>query len=136
MFPKKAIVAGPVHLHLTPDPSSSSIALINTPISPDQILDAEGVTFSVGGRATATGLALHRLGVPTHLVGKVGDDRCGKVVLNRIREISPDLAGGLVLDPSTSTGVTIDLNPPDGGKSTQSIPGANNTFYASDIPPG
>jgi sugar/nucleoside kinase (ribokinase family) len=134
MFPKKAIIAGPVYLHLTPDLSSKLVVSFSTPLQPDQILDSEGVLFSVGGRAAVTGLALHRFGVPTHLVGKVGDDRFGEVVHHWIRGISPELAGGLVLDPSTSTGVTIHLSPPDGTKSTQSIPGANNTFYASDIP--
>lgn len=134
MLPKKAIVAGPVYLHLTADPFSKSIALFNTPLQPERIVEMEDVLFGVGGKAAATGLALHRLGVPTHLVGKVGDDRCGEVVLNQIRETSPDLAGGLVLDPSTRTGVKIHLNPPDGDKSPQYIPGANNTFYASDIP--
>ncbi len=134
MLPKKAIIAGPVDLNLTADPSSKSIALFNTPLQPERILETEDILFGVGGKAAATGLALHRFGVPAYLVGKVGDDRFGEVVLNQIREISPELARGLVLDPSTRTGVTIHLNPPDGDKSPQNIPGANNTFYASDIP--
>ena len=134
MLPKKAIIAGPVNLELTPDLSSKSVVSFSTPLQPEQILDSEGVLFSVGGRAAVTGLALHRFGVPTHLVGKVGDDRFGEVVLNEIRGISPELAGGLVLDPSTRTGVSIQHNLRDRVKSTQYIPGANNTFYASDIP--
>ena len=134
MLPKKAIIAGPVFLNLTAEPSSKSIPISTSPIQPDQVLEMEGVNFGAGGRAAVTGLALHRFGVPVHLVGKVGDDRFGKVVLNQIQGISSELAGGLVLDPSTGTGVKIDLNPPDGDKSIQYIPGANNTFYASDIP--
>ena len=134
MFPRKAIVAGPVNLNLIPDFSISSTEQFNAPTQPSQVFDTEGVTLGVGGKAAATGLALHRLGIPIRLVGKVGDDRFGEAVLDHIRAVDPGLVEGLVLDPSTSTGVMIHLNPPNEEETNQYIPGANNTFYASDIP--
>jgi sugar/nucleoside kinase (ribokinase family) len=129
MLPRKIIVAGPVYLSLTTESNSLTAATL-----PDQGLDAESVTHTVSGRAAVTAIALHHFGVPVHLVGKVGDDRFGRAVVNHCKEVSPELVPGIVLDPSTRTGVTIHDALQEGVGATQNSPGANNTFYASDIP--
>lgn len=134
MVPKKVIVAGPIRLELTPDPSSINMEQINTTVQPEQVFDMEGVTLGLGGGAAETALSLHRLGVPVRLIGKIGDDRFGKTVLDQVADFGPDLTHGLIVDPSTSTGVAIHARPPGENESVIYFPGANNTFYASDIP--
>lgn len=128
---RKAIIAGPVYLRMTTDPASTEMQFVEEPFKPDDVFDAQGVAFGIDGKAVETGLNLYRLKIPTRLVGKVGDDRLGAEVLRCLREISPELAEGIVLDLSVKTGAIVQSNPanPD-----HVSPGANKLFYASDMP--
>jgi len=45
-------------------------------------------TVSTGGAVSNTGIALHRLGVPTRLMGKVGDDILGRAIPDVLRSHS------------------------------------------------
>ena len=53
---------------------------------------------ATGGAVSNTGLALHHLGVPTSLLGKVGVDLFGGETLNVLRRIDPRLAEGMIVD--------------------------------------
>jgi len=102
-------------------------------LQPGRAIQAKGVTLSTGGAVSNTGLALHRLGVPVRLIGKIGDDLFGRAVQDMMGEAAPQLASDLVIDPSGSTGFSIILNPPGFDRTFLHSPGVNNTFYASDL---
>ena len=75
-----------------------------------------------------TGLAMHRLGVPVRLVGKVGDDLFGGAV----RDALP-LTGwprGMLVSAGEATSYTIVINPPGVDRTFLHCPGANETFAA------
>jgi len=127
MNDKKAIIAGFICLDIRIELSSSPQELDNAlPLerSPIQIRKSY---LRAGGLLPEVGFALYALGLPVTLVGKIGDDQFGAAVKNIVEQKAPQLLSGLTVDPSTPTGYRIFLN------SVYYFPGANNTFYASDI---
>jgi sugar/nucleoside kinase (ribokinase family) len=89
--------------------------------------------ISTGGAVTNTGLALHRLGIPVRLVGKIGDDDLGHIVLNVLQRHDEALSAGVVVSRRDPTSYTIVLNPPGRDRMFLHCPGANDTLCARDI---
>ena len=76
---------------------------------------------------------MHRLGVRVRLVGKVGDDLFGRVVLGLYRELDPQLADTLNITGEEATSYTIVINPPERDRAYLHCSGANETFGAADV---
>ena len=91
------------------------------------------IHLSTGGAVANTGLALHRLGVPVALVGKIGRDRIGRIVLDLLRDHDPGLADGIIESGSDSTSCTVVLEPPGADRTFLHHTGANDTFGADDV---
>jgi sugar/nucleoside kinase (ribokinase family) len=127
------VVAGHICLDLIPRldllPAGQFAALFQ----PGRLLEIGDVALSTGGCVANTGLALHRLGIPTRLVGKLGDDFFGAAVQRVLRAEGADLADGMVVDPRVSTSYTIIISPPGVDRSFLHHPGANQTFRAQDV---
>jgi sugar/nucleoside kinase (ribokinase family) len=90
--------------------------------------------LSVGGCVGNTGIALHRLGLPAHLVARVGDDAFGTVLLDLVRAAVPRDADHLVLVPGQATSYSVVLNRPGQDRAIGHSPGVNDTFVAADVP--
>jgi sugar/nucleoside kinase (ribokinase family) len=88
---------------------------------------------TTGGPVSNTGLALHRLGVPTKLMGKVGDDLFGHQIIDLLREADPALAAGMIVDPAAVTSYSLVISPPGVDRFFYHCPGANDTFGANDV---
>ena len=86
-----------------------------------------------GGPVSNTGLALHRLGVPTRLIGKVGKDAFGEMVRSIVASFDPGLAAGLLTDPEASTSYSVIVSPPSVDRLILHNPGANHTFNPCDV---
>ena len=71
------VVAGHICLDIIPDWRIGSIKTI----IPGHILEMSGLKLSTGGAVANTGIALKKLGISTALLGKVGTDAFGKVIL-------------------------------------------------------
>ena len=134
MITKKVVVSGHICLDITPDFSSLPNGQFKTLLQPGRTIKMRGVSMSAGGAVSNTGLSLHRLGVPTTLIGKIGDDLFGRQVSEIIGQEDPGLVTDLVVDPGTPTGFTFIINPPGFDRTFLSLHGANDTFYASDLP--
>lgn len=134
MIAKQAIVAGHICLDLHPDLSNIPQGQFDFLFQPGKLVDVDGITISGGGVVANTGLALHRLGVPVRLIGKIGQDPFGKLLKDLLEGYDPHLAEDLVEDPSGATGFSIVLNPPGSDRMFLHDPGANDAFYASDLP--
>lgn len=103
-------------------------------MQPGKLIRAAGVGLTVGGAVGNAGLALHRLGTPARLMGKVGMDPFGDVIGSLLAEVDAALAQDLVRDPSGTTSFSIVLNPPGFDRTFLHAPGVNDLFYASDLP--
>ena len=90
-------------------------------------------TFSTGGPVSNTGLALHRLGIATRLIAKVGADPFAEIVRRVVGGFDPNLAAGLVADPSVSTSYTVILSAPGVDRIFLHCPGANDAFSCADV---
>lgn len=127
-MPSQAVVAG--HLCLDLIPTFEAGDQLPTP---GQLVQVGPAILSTGGPVSNVGLALHHLGVDTRLMGKVGDDAMGRVVLDLVRRRDPKLAEGIIVAPGETTSFTIVLSPPGRDRSFLHCPGANDTFCARDL---
>lgn len=128
----EVIVAGHICLDIIPGWNQTTVEL-ETLLSPGKLVEVGPPVMSTGGVVSNTGLALHRLGVPTRLVGKVGRDLFGDAILNIVRGYGAGLADGMIASGGESTSYTLVISPPGTDRIFFHSPGANNTFGAKDI---
>lgn len=129
-----AVVAGHICLDIIPDLSRVPAGKFLDLFQPGRLVNVGSPLFSTGGAVSNTGLALHILGIPTRLMGKVGDDLFGRAVLSLISRFSPELAQGMITDSNSSTSYTIIINAPGIDRIFLHDPAANDSFCSSDIP--
>ncbi len=123
-----AIVAGHICLDIIPPISSEGFSF-----SPGRLLEVGPPILSTGGPVSNTGLALHRLGIRTRLMGKVGADSFGRSIQTIVAGHDPALAQGMIEVPGEVSSYSIILSPPGADRMFLHCPGANNTFGADDI---
>ena len=93
-----AVVAGHVCLDIIPDMAHSVGGQFEATFLPGRLFDVGPAAFSTGGAVSNTGLVLHKLGISTQLMGKVGDDLFGQAVRQIVSAHSPHLAEGMIVD--------------------------------------
>jgi sugar/nucleoside kinase (ribokinase family) len=130
---KSAVVAGHLCLDIIPQLAGSAREQFEQVFRPGRLLDVGPAIFSTGGAVSNTGLALHKLGIPTRLMGKVGDDLLGQAVRQIVQAHGSHLADGMIVDETVSTSYTIIINPPGLDRIFLHCPGANDTFSAADV---
>lgn len=129
----EVIVAGHICLDVTPQFLENTGAGA-TWLQPGKLVEVGPAAISTGGVVSNTGLALHKLGVPTRLMGKVGDDLIGGTILEFVRGIDPALAAGMIVVPGEASSYSVVISPPGVDRMFLHCPGANNTFGAADVP--
>ncbi len=134
MIDKRVVSAGHICLDITPDLSGISAGEFSTLIQPGKMVKAKKLDLRAGGASINTGLALHKLGVPVQIIGKIGDDLFGSALQEWIKSQNTKLAQDLIVDPAGATSYTLIINPPGLDRSFIHYQGANDVFYASDLP--
>jgi sugar/nucleoside kinase (ribokinase family) len=127
------IVAGHVCLDVIPTLPENCRDLA-TWLVPGGLVNVGPMTISTGGAVSNTGLAMHRLGVPVRLMGKVGDDTFGRATLDVFRSYDPALAEGMLVAAGESSSYTLIFSSPNIDRTFLHYPGPNDTFCAVDIP--
>ncbi len=128
-----AVAAGHICLDIIPDLSQTTAAQFRQGFGPGRLTQVGAAAFSTGGPVSNVGLALHKLGVRTQLMGKVGDDLFGEAILRLLAAREPGLEAGMIVDAAASTSYTVVINPPGIDRFFLHSPGANDTFAAGDI---
>jgi sugar/nucleoside kinase (ribokinase family) len=128
-----AVVAGHICIDMIPDLSGSASEKFRDGFAPGSLIGIGPATFSTGGPVSNTGLALHRLGIATRLMAKVGDDLFGHAVLGLIAGYGPDLAAGMIVDPAVPTSYSIVVSPPGLDRMFLHCVGANEAFGEDDV---
>ena len=123
--PIEAVVAGHICLDIIP-----AFPAHGATLEPGTLIKMGPATISTGGAVSNTGLALHRLGINTQLMGKVGDDLIGRAILDFI---GPTLAAGMIVAKGETSSYTVVINPPGIDRTFLHCTGANDTFTAADI---
>ena len=132
-FMTEAIVAGHLCLDIIPDLSAHAAGQFDAAFQPGWLVHAGPAATSTGGAVSNTGLALHRLGIETRLLARVGADQFGRTIKQMLAEHAPALADGIVTSTGTSTSYSIVISPPGSDRRFLHHPGANDDFNADDV---
>jgi sugar/nucleoside kinase (ribokinase family) len=123
----RILAAGHVCLDLIPQlPAQLSL-------EPNTLTRIGPAVVSSGGSVSNVGIALHRLGLPVRMVGKIGDDALGRVLVDCFNSIDPNLGKSLVVAPGDATSYSIVVAPGERDRLFWHCPGANDTFVANDV---
>jgi len=127
-----AIAAGHICLDLIPQLNESQSRPEDL-FSPGRLVQVGPATIALGGSVANTGLALHRLGIATSMMGKVGDDLLGGTILQALRSQQPALADGMIVSQGEASSYTVVINPPGVDRCFLHCPGTNDTYVAADF---
>ena len=127
------IIAGHVCLDVIPTLPENCESL-DTLLVPGGLINVGPMVLSTGGAVSNTGLALHRLGVPVRLMGKIGDDTFGRATLDVFRSYDPVLAEGMLVAVGESSSYTLIFSSPNIDRTFLHYPGPNDTFCSADVP--
>lgn len=128
---KSCIVAG--HICIDVIPQILGMGDFASTFQPGRLLETGPALMATGGAVSNTGQALHKLGINTRLMGKIGDDVFGHAILDIVKSSSEHLTEGMQLVPNEASSYTIILNPPNTDRIFFHCPGPNDTFSADDI---
>ncbi len=126
-----AVVAGHICLDIIPQIPATDL---KTMFVPGSILEIGPALLATGGPVSNTGRNLHRLGIPTRLMGKVGDDPFGQIILGLVRADDPLLAEDMIVAPGETSAYTVVVSPPRTDRFFMHCAGANHTFGVEDVP--
>lgn len=129
---KKVIVAGHICLDITPVFPDGGTGRIEDFLSPGKLVEVKGADVHTGGCVANTGLAMKILGADVTLMGKIGRDAFGDMVLNILRRYDAD--SGMLFSEGFSTSYSVVIAMPGIDRIFLHNPGANNAFRADDIP--
>jgi sugar/nucleoside kinase (ribokinase family) len=130
----EVVVAGHICLDVIPAIQEKKEGL-SAFITPGKLVDIGPAQTSTGGAVPNTGLALHRLGFQTRLMGKIGDDLFGGEILHALAKYGVELSGSMIVSPGEHTSYTLVINPPNVDRILLHCTGANDTFIADDLKP-
>lgn len=125
----KIIVAGHLCLDITPIFPNRTASLGNI-LEPGKLLHMDGVNVHTGGCVANVGLALKKLGADVNLIGKVGDDAFGDIVINILEE---NKVNGTVVAHGGETSYSVVIAPPGVDRIFLHCSGENDRFYSSDV---
>jgi sugar/nucleoside kinase (ribokinase family) len=124
----EAVIAGHICLEITPTLMESVLNM-----SPGSVLEAGKAVLSTGGPVSNIGLALHTLGMPTRLMGKIGNDLFGQAIFQLLSAYGTNLTRGMIIAVDESSSYSILLKPAESDRVVVHAPGCNATFSAEDV---
>jgi sugar/nucleoside kinase (ribokinase family) len=127
------IAAGHLCVDINPKFPAGETRPVDKVLRPGSLVVVEPAIVSTGGAATNVGLSARRMGLRVALMGKCGDDHLGATLLAVLRQVSPEVAGGLKVTPGEHTSYTIVLAVPGADRMFLHCPGANDRFSADDV---
>jgi sugar/nucleoside kinase (ribokinase family) len=126
----EAVVAGLTCLDLTPIFITPEVKEIGEILIPSKTVIMGNADIHVGGCVSNTGLAMCKFGVDVRLMGKVGNDEFGKIVLQQYKQYTTTES---MIISEEGTAYSVVLSPAGIDRIFLHHPGGNDTFRASDI---
>ncbi len=127
----KIVVAGHVCVDITPEVVSEKVSSLHEIIAPGKLIPAGDITISTGGAVANTGLAMKILGADVTLMGKVGKDDFGDIVLRVLGQYG--CTDGMIVSADAVTSYSIILAIPGVDRIVFHNAGANDAFYVEDL---
>ncbi len=132
MVERPIAVAGHCCVDIIPT-FEATIGRAEAALTPGKLVHVGPARFATGGPVPNVGLALHRLGVPPRLFGKVGDDLLGSALLALLHQQDPELAARMIVAPGEPTSYSVVISPPGVDRMFLHCPGVNDTYAAADL---
>lgn len=132
MKKKKVIVAGHICLDITPVFSGTEAEHLEDVLSPGKLVEMKEADVHTGGSVANTGLAMKLLGADVTLMGEIGRDAFGEMVLNILKQYHAE--SGMLVSDRLSTSYSVVIAVPGIDRIFLHHPGANNAFRSDDIP--
>jgi len=127
-----AVVAGYLGVDLTPGFSAARAPVPFAELfRPGKLIETEGLHVSLGGVVANTGLAMKRFGQRVELMGCVGRDALGELVMARLAQ--EGAAAGIRRTDRAGTAYGLVLAPPGADRLFLEDPGCNRIFSADDL---
>ncbi|MDD2968813.1 MAG: carbohydrate kinase family protein [Lachnospiraceae bacterium] len=130
---KKAVVAGHICLDVTPVFPGKKMKVLDDILMPGKLISMDGIDIHTGGCVANTGLAMKKLGADVKLLGKIGHDEFGRLILDIMEENKYDGKRDMIQAEDNHTSYSIVLAIPGIDRIFLHDPGANNTFCYDDI---
>lgn len=128
---KQAIVAGHICIDITPVFASGEARKLSELLIPGKTVNMGPAKVNTGGAVANTGLAMKIFGADVSLVGKVGRDEIGAMILNALQKY--EAQDGMLLSEEGGSSYTIVLAPPGVDRMFLHSSGLNDTFCSDDI---
>ncbi len=150
MHKPDAVIAGHICLDITPkfpeaarpptaagsstvagSPTAANVQHPASVLIPGTLITVDGVDIHPGGVVANTGLAMQFFGNDVSLMGKIGTDVFGTMLLDLLNQWGT--GNGMVVSQTASTSYSIVLALPGQDRIFLHDPGANHTFTGDDI---
>lgn len=128
---RKIVVAGVVCLDITPVFPAVAVDRLDSILSPGKLIYMDGADVHPGGAVANTGLAMKILGEDVCLMGKVGNDFFGELIMKFLNRY--EATEGMIVSEDSDTSYSIVLAPKGIDRIFLHSPGANSTFSADDL---
>ena len=132
MEKKKVIAAGHICLDITPMFPDRKAQHPGEILSPGKLLEVGAADVHTGGSVANTGLAMKKLGADVSLMGKVGKDAFGNMILDILKKHDADT--DMLIEEGEETSYSVVLAIPGIDRIFLHNAGANRHFKAADIP--
>lgn len=128
---KKVVCAGHICLDITPVFPEGMCAELSSVLAPGKLIQTAGVDIHTGGSVANTGIAMKLLGADVSLMGKVGRDDFGTLILNTLKRY--DAQEGMIVSEDAQSSYSVVLAVPGIDRIFLHNPGANDTFSCEDL---
>lgn len=126
-----AIVAGHICLDIIPEFDISAVKKISSLFVSGRLINMNKMVISTGGVVSNTGLNLKKLGLNVGLMGKIGNDSLGELIISLLKERDADK--DMIISKGENTSYTIVLAPPGIDRMFLHNVGTNGTYSSEDI---
>ncbi len=131
MKKNKIIAAGHICIDIAPIFAEGKGNDITKILMPGKLVEVDAADIHTGGSVANTGLAMKKLGADVSLMGKVGDDEFGRMILGILENYQA--SEGMIIDKDSSTSYSVVVAIPGIDRIFLHNPGANNTFTKEDL---
>ena len=131
MKKNRIIAAGHICIDIAPIFAEGKGNDITKILMPGKLVEVDAADIHTGGSVANTGLAMKKLGADVSLMGKVGDDEFGRMILGILDQYKA--MDGMITDKESSTSYSVVLAIPGIDRIFLHNPGANNTFAKEDL---
>lgn len=131
-FHYDAVVAGYLGLDIVPGfPGQCAPAPLAELLRPGKLVQVEGLDMTPGGVVANTGLAMRKFGKRVALMGLVGKDVLGDILLRKLQ--AHGMTDGIRRTARAGTAYGVVIAPPGTDRIFLEDPGCNNLMASSDL---